>query len=294
MQIEFPFSGENSVLNSETRAGMPGTFVALSDGVTHYELAGPAQAPLVVLVHGFSVPYFIWQPTFVALVSVGMRVLRYDLFGRGYSDRPHTRYDKTLFVRQLAELLQALHLKSPVNLVGLSMGSEISAAFAAEFPQRVSKLALIDPAGFPLGYSFAFKLLRVPLLGELLFNFQGRGDLENTMASDFYEPRYIHEFVEQYRPQMQYKGFKRALLSTLRSGILDHGLPYFQAVGQLELPVLLLWGQQDKTVPFKHSREVRQAIPQAEFHAIADAGHIPHYEKPEIVNPLLIGFLRRL
>lgn len=58
-----------------------GSYVRLGSGVTHYELAGAKDARTVVLVHGFSVPYYIWDPTFDALTAAGFRVLRYDLTG---------------------------------------------------------------------------------------------------------------------------------------------------------------------------------------------------------------------
>lgn len=60
MPIEFPMRGETRSLTPELRDTLPGAFVRLPDGVTHYQLAGPEDAPVVVLVHGFSVPYFIW------------------------------------------------------------------------------------------------------------------------------------------------------------------------------------------------------------------------------------------
>jgi len=58
---------EKTTLDDEIRAALPGQFVELSDGVVHYELAGPENGPTVVLVHGFSVPYYVWDPTFDAL-----------------------------------------------------------------------------------------------------------------------------------------------------------------------------------------------------------------------------------
>lgn len=64
-------------------------------------------------------------------------------------------------------------------------------------------------------------------------------------------------------------------------------------VGRQRRPVLLFWGRNDTTVPFEHSRDLLEAIPHAEFHAIDKCGHIPHYEKAEIVNPTLIRFLKR-
>ena len=69
---------EQRELDDTARAEMPGQFVKLSDGYTHYEIAGPADRPVVVLAAGFSVPYYIWDPTFAALTAAGFRVLRYD------------------------------------------------------------------------------------------------------------------------------------------------------------------------------------------------------------------------
>ncbi|MGB7874199.1 MAG: hypothetical protein WBL25_07430, partial [Anaerolineales bacterium] len=88
MPWTFPYLGKTEELNEAARAGAPGSFVQLSDGCSHYELGGPPDGQPVVLVHGFSVPYFIWDPTFSFLTECGFRALRYDLFGRGYSDRP--------------------------------------------------------------------------------------------------------------------------------------------------------------------------------------------------------------
>ena len=75
--MSFPYLGENKVLDEMTRkeAGS-GAFISLSAGVTHYELDGPENGDLVVLVHGFSVPYFIFDPTFEFLTKAGFRVLR--------------------------------------------------------------------------------------------------------------------------------------------------------------------------------------------------------------------------
>lgn len=110
----------------------------LSDGVTHYELGGPRDGNPIVLVDGFSVPYFIFDLTFDFLVNAGFRVLRYDSIGRGFSDKPNVDYDIHLFVRQLKDLLDALELKQ-IDLVGLSMGGPITATFISKYPQYVNK-----------------------------------------------------------------------------------------------------------------------------------------------------------
>ena len=92
--------------------------------------------------------------------------------------------------------------------------------------------------------------------------------------------------------QMKYKGFMRALLSTVRSGMLGDFSETYRLVGRLGTPTLLCWGRDDKTVPFEQSDDIRALIPQATFHTFERCGHIPHYEKPEEANPLLLKFLR--
>src|SRR5512145_3238365 len=80
-------------LDQSVRAQAPGKFVKLSDGLVHYQLSGPAEAPTVALVPGATLPFFVWDPIIDPLLKAGFRVLRFDLFGRGYSDRPNLRND---------------------------------------------------------------------------------------------------------------------------------------------------------------------------------------------------------
>src|SRR5579862_6348425 len=87
---------EHGPLDDAARKAAGGSYVKLSDGITHYELSGPDTGRLVVLVHGNSVPYYIWDSTTVALRAAGFRVLRYDMYGRGTSDRPNTTYNADL------------------------------------------------------------------------------------------------------------------------------------------------------------------------------------------------------
>ncbi len=284
---------ETRILDDDARAAAPGQFVRLSDGMTHYELAGPEDGPPVVLVHGFSVPSYIWDPTFAALAAAGMRVLRYDLFGRGYSDRPDARYDRELFDRQLAELLDALAFPRPAGLAGLSMGGPIVAVYAQRRPQQVSRLALLDPAGLALPEALPARLVKLPLIGDWIMNAVGDKVLLGNLRKDIKDDSQAEAYIERFKQQMQFKGFKRALLSTMRSGVLTRAADAYAAVGRLSIPVLLIWGEEDEVVPYHLNETLRQLIPQADFHAIPDAGHVPSLEKPEQVNPLLISFFGR-
>ncbi|MBK9601984.1 MAG: alpha/beta hydrolase [Anaerolineales bacterium] len=291
--MSFPYFDENRDLDESTRKEAGGSFIKLKDGTTHYELSGPENGKPIVLVHGFSVPYFIFDPTFDFLTKAGFRVLRYDLIGRGYSDRPKTAYKIDLFVRQLRDLLEALNLPQ-VNLLGLSMGGPITASFIDQNPQVVDKFILIDPAGAKrVTLSLLLEAVKLPIFGELALGLFGSGSMVKGIASDMFDPELVEHFQAQYKIQMQYKGFKYAILSTMRNRMLESFAETYARVGKLKKPTLLIWGKNDTTVPFKNSAEILKAIPHAEFHPIENCGHIPHYEKPEIVNKVLLEFLSK-
>lgn len=288
----YRFHSEPLELDDQVRQSAPGRFAQLSDGAVHYELAGPPDGQPVVLVHGFSVPYFIWEPTFAALAQAGLRPLRYDLYGRGFSDRPKLDYTHELYDRQLRELLAALNIDAPVDLIGLSMGGPLVASFTSRHPERVRRVGLIDPAGFPQARPALSGLITLPWVGEALMDLLADRILVAGLKADLYNPQAFPDYAEKYRRQMIYRGFRRALLSTLRHDVLVDNTPVYQHVERLGKPVLLLWGRYDSVLPLKISELARAALPHAIFHTIDNAGHIPHYEKPQIVNPLILDFLR--
>jgi pimeloyl-ACP methyl ester carboxylesterase len=285
--------GLSKVLDDRARASAPGQFIELSHGMVHYEMGGLLDRQVVVLISGFSVPYFVWDPTFDALVDAGFNVLRYDLYGRGFSDRPNIKYGQDLFDEQLWELLVRLGLRERVDLVGLSMGGAIAVTFAARHPERVRRLCLVDPAGLPWKQSFVSKAVLVPGIGELLIKLLGDRVVLSNLRKYFYRKKQYKAFEQEFKVQMQYPGLKRALLSTNRSGITQGAEQDYRKVGKSNIPVCLVWGKEDKVIPFELNGRVRELLPQTEFHAVEQAAHIPHYERPEAVNPILIDFFSR-
>jgi pimeloyl-ACP methyl ester carboxylesterase len=282
-------SQETLALDAAARQRAPGAFVQLDAGMTHYQLGGPPGGPPVLLINGFSTPYNIWDPTFDALTRAGFRVLRYDLFGRGWSDRPDAAYDVDFFVGQAAGLLKALGIEGPVDAGGVSMGGAIAASLAARFPQRVRRVMLFDPAFFD-GVRPVLSL-RAPLIGEYNMAVRVAPGLAQSQWKDFAHPERFPDYLQPYHEQMRYRGFRRALLATMRNYMSQDTSEDFRALGRSGRPVLLVWGRNDKNTPLELSQKVRAAIPQAEFHVVEEAAHIPHYEYPEIVNPLILRFL---
>lgn len=283
---------ERKELTAAERRNVEGQFIRLRDGVTHYELLAPTTTlpspRTAVLLHGFSVPYYIWDSTAVALSNAGYRVLRYDMYGRGWSDRPDARYSAVFHGNQLVELLDSLGIRERVDLMGLSMGGWVSASFVTRFPGRVRTLTLVDPVAGPRTVP---EYARSPLFGNILWQTFAVPGMAAGQSSDFLKPALHPDWQSKYEPQMRYRGFGRALRSTAIEVAADNLDTLYASVAQYPVPVLLIWGREDRTVPFERSARVRAALPGAQFLAVDSAGHLPHIERASFVNQHLLEFL---
>ena len=286
------FDPERLDLNQSVRDAAPGQFVRLSDGFTHYEIGGPPTGPVVVLAAGATVPYYIWDPTFAALVRDGFRVLRYDYYGRGYSDRPDVPFNQELYVRQFTELLNALQIKQPVDLVGLSFGGSVITSIAARMPERVRSLVYVDPA-FRTP-EILNSIASMPRVWNVLTAIVDERSWASGQLNDFLHPERFPDWPARYRVQLQYRGFRRSRYSDLVNNADADQRDELQKVGEHPRPVLLVWGKQDPNVPFELSASLLGVMPMARLVAVEDAGHLPQWEQPQIVHPALIEFLREV
>ena len=290
--LYFTLDPERLDLDAAARASAPGQFAKLSDGYTHYEIGGPADGRVVVLAAGATVPYYIWDPTFKALVDAGYRVLRYDYYGRGFSDRPDVPFTQELYVRQLHELLDAVHISQPFDLAGLSFGGAVITSMAARDPQRVRSLIYMDPA-FRTPSSLTL-LESSPRAWNVVTAILDERSWADGQLSDFLHPEKFPDWPDRYRPQLRYKGFRRSRLSDLRANVDADQRDELQAVGRNSRPVLVIWGKQDPNVPFELSASLMAVVPYARLLAVDQAGHLPQWERPDIVQPAILSFLREV
>ena len=285
------YNTELQVLDAKTRATFGEDFIELPQGVVRYELGGPADGEMVVLVHGFSVPSYIWDPTFEFLTEKGYRVLRFDLFGRGHSDRPEVAYTIDFFASQVDSLTLELAVEEPFNLVGLSMGGPVTTRFANLYPERIKQLVLVDPMVYtPSREDIA--PLTWPLVGRYLANVYLMPQLASGQTSDFEDSSRFPDWEARFREQMRFRGFRRAIVSTLMEfdgpGILQE----YEKLGQSGKSVNVFWGREDQTVPLEYSEKLIELLPQAQLIVIDQAGHLPHLERADVFNPRLLDLLR--
>ena len=283
---------EHKILDESVRASSNMDFISLQNGFVHYEIEGEKDRPLVVLVHGFSTPAYTWDPNIQALIEAGFSVLRFDLYGRGYSDRPKTAYNLNLFVNQLEGLLDSLKINQPIHLLGLSMGGPIVVEFANRHPESIHSLTLVDPLVTNIFQGNIFPLT-LPGIGEYLMAvFLEPFTLPKSQCGDLVHPENFPDWEKQYKVQTQYKGFGRAILSTMREISKMDTVQLYKTLAGKGLPTLIVRGRQDQTISAEDIVLLREMLPNHQFQEIPDAGHIPHYEQPQIVNPLLIQFFK--
>ena len=278
--IAAPFVAEfrRPKMDQTVRRTAPGPFAQLSHGVTHYQWLGPTQGPVAICVHGLTTPSFVWGPIAQGLAQMGFRVLTYDLYGRGYSDRPKGAQDAAFFLTQLNDLMDHEDVKNDVTLLGYSMGGAIASAFAADTPDRLRRLVLLAPAGFghDLG-PIARLMLNRPKLGKwLMMAFYGRSFRQATEAERDLDTS-IKDIVDRQQAELGYRGFRPAVLASLRD-LLDHDQEAeHRKISHQDVPVLAIWGQDDEVIPIAGLDKLGQWNTTARQEVIKGAGHALAY-----------------
>ncbi len=270
-----------------------GDFAELSRGLTYFEWRGPSRGPIVVCVHGLTTPSYIYTPLAVALTALGYRVLTYDLYGRGLSDRVRGRQDRAFFVDQLEELLIALEVRQTVSLIGYSMGGAIAAAFAQSHPERIDRLILLAPAG--LGHRpsrFHAFCSRFPVLGDGLMRLFGHIVHRRSVDRSIPDNPELPGFVPRVAGEMGYRGTLPAVLSSLRHMLAEDMAPTHRALAETALPVLAVWGGADRTIPLAAMGRLAQVNRKARQVELRGATHALPFTHPDEITAALTDLLR--
>ncbi|MEL6118592.1 MAG: alpha/beta hydrolase [Pseudomonadota bacterium] len=284
----YPFLAEalRPRMNTARRKLAPGQFATLSQGVTHYQWRGPEDGPLAVCVHGLSTPSYVYNPFAEGLVGQGYRVLTYDLFGRGFSDRPGSDQDSAFFNRQLDDLLADQRVTEPFLLVGYSMGGAIGAAYTSANPSRVNRLVLLAPAGMKLDLGpLADMAQKYSFMGMWMgLGFYPKS-LRRSLKTERGMESPIEFMVDRQIEETRMKGFAPAVLSSLR-GVLDEDLePAHRAIAAAGIPVTAIWGETDEVIPLECKDRLSEWNPHAKNFVVKDAGHsVTYTHTPEVLK----------
>jgi pimeloyl-ACP methyl ester carboxylesterase len=280
--------GEDRRLD-KSRLGLRGSFIELSDGITHYELTGPERGELVVMTPGLTIPLFYWDDLVARLHACGLRTLTYSAYGRGYSDRVPGRYDEALFVRQLAELVEALGLDERMHLVGTSMGALIAMAYLCQDRSAAATLTLVGPAGLEKPSTAQRLLTHSDLLTTVVAQLVGRCVFEQHLGHNVSDPQQASKLAAMVHDSYRCEGSIYAFFSTLQNFPLFERTELYRDAGSLGVPTLLMWGRDDHVTPIAALETAREMLHPRECHVI-DCGHMASFERPAQVADKLATF----
>jgi pimeloyl-ACP methyl ester carboxylesterase len=168
---------------------------------------------------------------------------------------------------------------------------EISWRLALKYPHRVRALILVDAAGYPHESPAIFKLLRVPLLGEMLAGINAKSIVRKNLREVFYDDDLVTDaVVDNYYYRLLKKGNRETVLARAR---MTRDTLY-KTLPQIQQPALIIWGEHDSWSPVEFGHRFAADIPNARLAVLPNCGHVPQEEKPEEVARLVRAFWREI
>ena len=259
--------------------------VKINDIHLHYELTGRKDEPVVVLSHSLASSMVMWNPQLKTLENK-FRVLRYDMRGHGQSDAPQGPYSLEMLAGDVIGLIDNLGIAS-VHFVGLSIGGMIGQSLALTYPDRLRSVTLCDTSSI--------------LPDEAKAAFQARivaarkggmsGQIDATM-----ERWFTPGFLKSGRPEITM--ISDQIAATPLAGYIGCSeaicqLNYLDRLPEIELPTLIMVGEQDPGTPVAASQAIHERIAGSQLVILPSAQHLSNIEQAEAFNESLITFLLR-
>ncbi|UWQ08122.1 alpha/beta fold hydrolase [Aliiroseovarius crassostreae] len=283
-----------TMMDSVARRKAPGGFAELPSGLTHYQWHGRERGPLILMVHGLTTPSWVFSALIPGLAKMGFRILTYDLYGRGYSDRPKGKQDETFFLTQLEELLEALRIDGEISFLGYSMGGAIATAFTARHPHRVDRLMLLAPAG--MIYHTGSWLARARdwgAFGNWLWGLIGGWVICQAAKPDAAAAQ-IPDLPARVKQETQFRGSVRAVLSSERNMLSVTQEAEHRAIAATSIAVISVWGEKDIPIPLTAMGKLTEWNRACYKYEIKGAGHGLIYTHPDEVISALQEHLREV
>ena len=253
--------------------------------------------PPVILIHGFGGSMWQWEYQQHQL-SQHFRVLTLDLPGAGLSDKPDIDYRPDQMLDFFVGFMDAAKIPQ-ATLVGNSMGAGLAIGMALTHPTRVAKLALVDGLPQHVMEKLTSPSVRRALessapswlvsFGNTLF---GGLMIESVLQEIVHDPTLLTPAVlERSNRNRQLPGLIKPIMAVREN------LPLWESgfatrLGTITHPTLVLWGEEDRVFPIAVGEELHHTIKGSRFIRIPKAGHIPQWERPDVVNQTLITFIR--
>lgn len=239
---------------------------------TFYQKMG--QGTPLVLLHGWGCDWQIWH-TLISPLSETYQLIIPDMPGFGQSSNPESAWSSMTYVEWLASFLDQVE-KSKVLLVGHSFGGKVAALFAVKYPDKVSKLVLIDSAGIPDRLSVA-QSAKQGLISLI------PGPLKNSLSSTTRQ-----KILSRLGVSSDHTFSTPTQRIILREVVKENIQEQLTLITQ---PTLLIWGENDPDTPPHQAKLFQQAIKGSQLVLLPNAGHFSFIDQPQAVLKHLKDFL---
>lgn len=273
---------------------MEDKYIKVGNINTRYWQAGN-NGPVIVLVHGFAASVEYWQYNILSLAKCA-RVYALDLVGFGRTDKPTWHYTGPVFAEFVRDFMDSLQIDL-ATVVGHSLGGAVVLHFAFNYANRLKKLVLVSSAGFGRNIPWEFRLLTLPIIGDLLAK-PNRRIIAAAIRSHAYDPKKItDEFIDQLFELAKLPGVQHTLLSVLRShanffGVLPKVFhPILEQAKSVKVPTLIIWGKQDSLLSVKHAYVAKESLSHARLEVLDQCGHVVQIEQAETFAQLVESFI---
>ena len=265
--------------------------IELSQGHCYYRVAGPDTGNPLLLIHGATVPGWVFDRLTPLLNQAGYQTYAPDLYGHGKSARPRVEYRHELFVSQIEEFIDRVGIQSPLVMMGHSLGAAVAARLVIKSPDAIKQLILAAPLVDFTRTTPLINLLKAPLLGELLVPLVIKPMLKYRRSfryCDIEDGRWVDYFYEQ----LAIPGFDRALLSMVRENALGDQQDVYKTLQQLPHPVQVLRGVKDQFMSVDQSHWLKSNLSRAAFHEVENSQHAFILTHPDQVSAPILRFLK--
>ena len=248
----------------------------------------------LVLLHGTSASLHTWDG-WVDELKAQHRIIRYDMPGFGLTGpAPDSDYSIERYARTVIAVMDELGIEEFL-LGGNSLGGYVAWATAVLYPERVKQLVLVDPSGLPFesqSVPLGFKIAQTPILKELMEGVLPRFVIQQSVENVFGDPsRVTTELVDRYFELTSRAGNRLALAERFKQTQPGAMATRLQ---EIEVPTLILWGQQDRLIPPMLANRFEHNIEQSQVVLFDKLGHVPHEEDPVSTVAILKEFLSQL
>ena len=259
-------------------------FADIQDNVHHYLIEGAEENPVLVFSNSLGTDLRIWD-TVVARLSAQFRILRYDKRGHGLSDAPPGPYSADKLAQDLLALLDLLEIRAAV-ICGISVGGLIAQRLALAHPDRVRALILCD-TGARIGSVLSWEE-RIALV-------------KSSGLEALVRPSMERWFTQLYRRRCatEVRGYSNMLRGTSVDGYIGtcyalRDADLRQEVSRIQLPTLVLCGDQDVAAPPELAQELARLISRAQLSVIEQAAHLPCIEQPIAMVSRMTQFFKEV